>query len=447
MLYSARQRHWSSPKTTTSRARRAQRQRQSDRALITLAQANRRLAKHHGSADSAPMAGNGFMVVAAKKQARASVQCAKPGCTGSCPINVIRRSNQKDGVPAKCLVCDRRYKVPPDNVSPAKQQAKPACSNSNPSVHKELLALKKELATLKAAKSPCEAPTGSLPSAETLALSDEDKAAVKALQKQIQQLKELGPELRSSLCDPHGGYDTFVARLEGKRQAIFAKHRSTMPLEVQRQKCQQFLKGVQKHRDDAESELADLQRQRSDLDEKIARQAQCLADAEIKLQAAKMEAATLAQAAAEQSTAAAGSIDQARQGQASIVTAQAVKGFFQTLPPMVAEHPEGIEAVKQVMSLLEKLDSAAKVAGASDQENGKAPAGPPSQPLPMADEEMQLDEDLLDQMAEAATAPAGDGEGEAEARRLRVSEAKDRLRSKKGDLEVGLAKVRKICKK
>ena len=49
-----------------------------------------------------------------------------------------------------------------------------------------------------------------------------------------------------------------------------------------------------KHRDDAKSELADLQRRRSDVDEKIARQTQCLADAEIKLQATEMEAATFA---------------------------------------------------------------------------------------------------------------------------------------------------------
>ena len=204
---------------------------------------------------------------------------------------------------------------------------------------------------------------------------------------------------------------------------------------------------MQKHKDDAESALTELQRQSNDLEEKVARQRQCLAEAEVKLQAAKLEAATLAQAAARQVTSAAGSADQASQGQTSIVTAQAVKGFFQTLPPMVSEHPEGIEAVKQVMALLEKLDSAAKLAGANDQENGGASAGPLSQPHPGAEEEMQLDDDLLDQMAEAAIAPAGDGEGEAEARKVRVSEAKNRLKSKKGDLEVGLAKVRRIGKK
>ena len=255
------------------------------------------------------MAGDGFKMVTTKKQVRASVQCAKPGCIGSCPFNVVRRSNQNDGVPAKCLLCDRRYKVPPDTGASAKQQAKPAGSSGNSAVHKELLALKKELAALKAAKAPSDtSPTGAQASAEALALSDDDKAAVKVLQKQVQQLKELGPELRASLCDPQGGYETFVASLEDKRQAIFAKHRGTMPLDVQRQKSQQFLKNVQKHRDDAESALTELQRQSNDLEEKVARQRQCLAEAEVKLQAAKLEAATLAQAAA-----AAGSADQASQ--------------------------------------------------------------------------------------------------------------------------------------
>jgi DNA repair exonuclease SbcCD ATPase subunit len=390
------------------------------------------------------MACDGFKMVTAKKQARATVQCAKPGCTGSCPVNVVRRSNQKDGVPAKCLVCNRRYKVPPGT----EQQAKPAGSRDHSAVHKELLALKKELADFKAAKAPCDIPpTGSQANEKAFALSDDDKAAVRAVQKQIQQLKELGPELRASLCDPRGGYEAFVASLEDKRQAIFTKHRGTMPLDVQRQKSQQFLKGVQKQRDDAESALTELQRQSNDLQEKVARQTQCLAEAEIKLQSAKLEAATIAQAAEQHVTPAAVSVDQASQGQASLVTAQAVKGFFQTLPSMVAEHPEGIEAVKQVMALLEKLDSAAKLAGASDQEKADAPAGPLSQTHSRADEDMQLDDELLDQMAEAATAPAGEGEGEAEARKVRVSEAKDRLRSKKKDLEVGLAKVRKTGKK
>ena len=67
--FSARQRHWSSSKTTTSRARRAQRQRQSDRALVTPASANHRFTSHHGSA---PMA-DGFKLVSGKKTSKAII--------------------------------------------------------------------------------------------------------------------------------------------------------------------------------------------------------------------------------------------------------------------------------------------------------------------------------------------------------------------------------------
>ena len=60
---------------------------------------------------------------------------------------------------------------------------------------------------------------------------------------------------------------------------------------------------------------------------------------------------------------------------------------------------------------------------------------------------MQIDDDLIDQLAEAATAPAGEGEEEAQAYKVRCAKAKDRLRARKADLEVGLAKVRKVIKK
>ena len=67
--FSARQRQRSSAKTTTSRARRAQRIRQGDRALLTLARASIRLAKHHGSAAiELPMVNN------------EAWRCGLPGC-------------------------------------------------------------------------------------------------------------------------------------------------------------------------------------------------------------------------------------------------------------------------------------------------------------------------------------------------------------------------------
>ena len=63
------------------------------------------------------------------------------------------------------------------------------------------------------------------------------------------------------------------------------------------------------------------------------------------------------------------------------------------------------------------------------------------------DASMELDDDLLNQMAEAAVAPAGEQDADKEERKARVAEAKARLKSKKSELEQrGLAKVRKIGK-
>eukprot|EP00973_Karenia_brevis_P035579 4906447-Karenia_brevis.AAC.1 len=49
------------------------------------------------------------------------------------------------------------------------------------------------------------------------------------------------------------------------------------------------------------------------------------------------------------------------QAASSHITATAVRSFFGALPATVAGHPEGQEAIKTVMQMLEKLDQAAKV--------------------------------------------------------------------------------------
>ena len=391
------------------------------------------------------MANDGFQLVDGKRQARASVRCTKPGCTGSCPVNVVRRSNQPDGVPAKCLLCERRYKVPPGVDAAPKQHAKTKGSWSEAGFHKELLALKKELEALKGAKDARESPPSrslaknELASPDNVPMPADDRAAVKALQLQIQQLKELTPELRNSLCEAKGGYEAFSACLEMQRQQIFAKHRGSMPIGLQKQKSQLHLDFVQKRRDQAQSALDSLQTQQEELADKIAQQQQTLADAEVKLQAAKIEAATIAQAAALQATVDVGPAQTAQPVAVSAITAQAVKGFFRSLPTTVAEHPEGVQAVEQIMALLDKLDSAAALAQASTPPAlvGHRPPGTAGAVAAMVadgaaeDGAMELDDDLLTHLAEAAV-PEG---GSAEDRPSQVAEAKARL-----------SKVRKISK-
>ena len=59
--------------------------------------------------------------------------------------------------------------------------------------------------------------------------------------------------------------------------------------------------------------------------------------------------------------------------------------------------------------------------------------------------EMQLDDDMLEQMAEAAVPPA-EGAEAIEERRAKVAEAKAGLHSRKGELEKGFSKVRKTIR-
>ena len=112
--------------------------------------------------------------------------------------------------------------------------------------------------------------------------------------------------------------------------------------------------------------------------------------------------------------------------------------------------PEDVKASTE--ALLSKVQAHSKVPGGA--EPGSAMPGQaaaPSASGPQGEEErtetMEIDDDLLGQMAEAAVAPAGEGGPAAEERTTRVAEAKARLKSKKSDLEQGLAKVRKVVKK
>ena len=130
-------------------------------------------------------------------------------------------------------------------------------------------------------------------------------------------------------------------------------------------------------------------------------------------------------------------------GTLSEAIASAVKGYLQGLPEVVSADPEGQQAIQQVLSLLGRLDDAAKIV-ASEAAASSVSLAPSAEGL---SETMEIDDDLFSQMAEAAVAPAGEGDSAAEERKTRVAEAKARLRSNKKDLEQGMAKVRKVVKK
>ena len=210
-------------------------------------------------------------------------------------------------------------------------------------------------------------------------------------------------------------------------------------------KSEAHLKNMQRTPDVADAKFGELQAQKDLLDKKLAAQAITVADADAKLQAAKLEAATIARAAATQAWSAdVSATAPAAQDQASLVTAAAVKCFFQSLPAKVAEHHEGADAISQVMALLEKLDSAAKQVAAPVPQPSPAAAAISTAAAQgmsgLADcaADMDLDsEELLNNLAEAAVGPIED----------ESSEAKEHHRKKVAEAKTRLAKVRKTCGK
>ena len=146
-----------------------------------------------------------------------------------------------------------------------------------------------------------------------------------------------------------------------------------------------------------------------------------------------VETAAIAQAAAALAGSAnASAIAPAAQDQASIITAAAVKSFFQTLPAEVAEHPEGADTISQVMALLEKLASAAKqVAAPAAQpiDSAATTSTAAAQDVCCGSADLDLDyEEHLNSLAEAAVGPMEDSSSEAKERHCeKVAAARTRL--------------------
>ena len=180
---------------------------------------------------------NDFKQVAGRKATRALVGCSKPGCTGTCPLSVVARSNQKDGVPAKCFECGRKYKVPAGGAGPPqKQPGKKQALQDNPEVKQELMAVRKELAALKASVATSAKPDeGSL---GEQGAEPELQAELKAARTEISALRELDETLHGLI---QGGYEAALAAAEAKRDTILARQRGGLPLKAQLSKAQAFV--------------------------------------------------------------------------------------------------------------------------------------------------------------------------------------------------------------
>ena len=289
------------------------------------------------------------------------------------------------------------------------QQRQATLEDSNRELRQQLAAKERELARLAAGPKESEGPVGKAGvEAGVLQSATAEAEASKTLWKHIQQLKGLDPALRETLCASSGGYEATLRGLESRLDAECTKQREQKPIAEQKASADAHLKRMQKAKDEAASKLQQLQVEQAALAAKVASQTTALAVADAKLHKARLEVAAITEKATAELRSA-GSID-------SSITAAAVTGWFNKLPPEVAQHAEAQQAMHTVMQLMQKLDAAK-----TKTETGAA------HPLPAAQasnteqaeaatfdelEEMELDEDQASALATRISLPKGEDEEE-----------------------------------
>ena len=377
----------------------------------------------------APSGKDGFDVVPHRRKKVELIPCPAPGCTGKCPRNVIEQGLRGLGyTPAKCFECGRQYRKLPGGAPTARDSGRPGVDQSASA--KRVQALEQEVKKLRQQVQAPEVKAKIDASGEAAAPEDPAAVEAKAIQNRISAIKGLPEDQRDFFCAGMGGYKTALAKLEDDLQQAWARKRSGLPIERQKASAEAYLKRRQKVRDDAAEELAALAEQQRELQGKVDKQQALLDEAEALLLKAKDEAV----AVAERATAA---LRGGGYEQACALTATTVKSFFATLPVEVAAQVEGQAVIKQVMELLERLDTAARTAQAAGEGAGSSasePAAQPQQARPPApagvDEEMDSDE--LDAIADAAVPPV-QGDDDAASRKARVAEARARIQATKKD--------------
>lgn len=282
-----------------------------------------------------PPDADGFTQANGRRQKKPTdfIMCTKASCTGKCPRTVVVQGLRGTGfVPGS---------VAPPTTTGKRQQTNEA--------HRlqQLQAENKSLEDqLQAAAATAGAAPPAVASLDDGATPSPRKAAAKALQKKIQQLKDIDPDLREVLCEGKGGYAAFLAQLEGELQQAWARQRVQLPLAQQKASAEAHLKRKQKARDDAACELQELVEQQTELEREIAQQQVVLAETEAMLRQAKLDAVSIAEQATAELR---GDGTTYSLCQSSIATATTVKDFFQKLPPEVIGHPEGQEDRKSVV--------------------------------------------------------------------------------------------------
>jgi len=261
---------------------------------------------------------------------------------------------------------------------------------------------------------------------------------IKVAERAVKYLKDTEAEVREYLYGSMGAFDEALAKAAADLERAHAEKRGKRSLHEQKCSAEAHLKRLQGKLGEAGVKASELQAQKEAMDKQIATQAEITARLQSDVEKAKMDVLALSDKMAEELRGSSAGVATNMPGTSSEATAVAVKAYLQGLPEVVSADPQGQQAIQQVLSLLGKLDDAAKaVASAS----AAAAIAVPTDAR--CEGSMELDDDFIGQLAEACVGPEEAGEASSAERKERVAAATARLRSKRGDLEKGINKVRK----
>jgi hypothetical protein len=206
---------------------------------------------------------------------------------------VVIRSNQQDGVPAKCFLCDRKYKAPTGsgNQLQQKQQKTPKQNASDSALQEQLRALKEELKSLKSARTASATPEEAADASMGGDGADSaTQADLKAARAEISALRLLDERLHGLI---QGGYGAALAAAEAKREALLARQRGGLPVKAQLAKAQTFVESTARRLEAEQKKGEGLALQQAELAEKAKEQTAATAAAASKLASAKAELAAI----------------------------------------------------------------------------------------------------------------------------------------------------------
>ena len=304
----------------------------------------------------------------------------------------------------------------------------------------ELLKLRAELAAAKGNEVPPSVVATGTTKGEGAAKYEEQKdveAELAKARETLRRLENTPEDMREFLQKT---VEQLVAEQKTLVRALDAKRRGLKPMDDQLRQSRAHLTNLQERHAKELKATEGTEKTISELRARLVEQQAKAAATLVEVERAKVEYAQLSQAVAAAATSGTGALPATAAAttapNSSEATVVAVKGYLQGLPQAVATDPQGQQAIQQVLDLLGKLDDAAKAVASAAAIEAAA-----------KEDSMEFDDDLLDQMAEAAVAPAENGEPEADERKKRVAEAKARVNSKKVDLANGLARVKATIKK